>query len=312
MVKYSLYDCITDTYIDICEGSIIKQCKLMGIDNTLLPKMKPNKKRISCIASRYVLASDSNKCFTLVDYDTGKEYICATNESIFIHLNKPYDDNGAKYVYELKSGRQKRASICGKVFYLKGKNFDCVRMKPMKAESKRVYEEIQNRRLQTKIKLRLSHRIYTALLSIGKSKSDKTINMLGCDISYFMKYISLRFTNGMTFDNYGEWHIDHIIPCAKFDLTKQNDILKCFHFTNLQPIWKNNKIAIKYGESNNYIGNMQKSNKDIPIDYYLSNKIMEFAKTPDGEKYSKFITEKIAMDFSMDLVRNGAIFLPPK
>ena len=245
MVKYRLYDCIEDKYIEISEGQVMKKCKLIGIDYTCLSKMKPNAKKVNCIASRYILASDYDRCFTLVDYDTNKEYKCVTNESIFLHLNKPYNDNDAKYVYELKSGRQKRASICGKVFYLKGRNFDCVRIKQMKAKSERVSYELADRRLQTKIKLRLYHRIYTALLSIGKSKSDKTINLLGCDISYFMKYISHRFTNGMTFDNYGEWHIDHIVPCAKFDLTKQSEIIKCFHFTNLQPIWKNNKTAIK-------------------------------------------------------------------
>ena len=38
-------------------------------------------------------------------------------------------------------------------------------------------------------------------------------------------------------DNYGEWHIDHIKPCAKFDLTKLEDQKKCFNYTNLQPLW---------------------------------------------------------------------------
>lgn len=310
MVKYRLYDCITDTYIEIYEGSIVKQCKSIGIDNTWLPKMKPNKKRVSCIASRYVLASDANKCFTLIDYDSNKEYICATNESIFIHFNTPYNDNEAKYVYELKSGRQKMASICGKVFYLKGGNFNYVRMKPMKAESKKVNEEIQNKRLQIKIKLRLSKRIYSAFFEKGLAKKDKTQKLIGCGMDYFIKYISLRFSDGMTFDNYGEWHIDHIIPCSKFDLTNDSDIKKCFHFTNLQPIWKNNKTAIKYGESKNYIGNMQKSNKDIPIDYYFSKKIIQLTEQFEGGKYMPYLTEIDAMNFSMYLVRKGLVLLP--
>jgi desulfoferrodoxin (superoxide reductase-like protein) len=48
-----------------------------------------------------------------------------------------------------------------------------------------------------------------------------------------------QFKLGMNWDNYGRsgWHIDHIKPCASFDLTKKEEQLKCFHYTNLQPLW---------------------------------------------------------------------------
>jgi hypothetical protein len=43
----------------------------------------------------------------------------------------------------------------------------------------------------------------------------------------------------MTWDNYGKkgWHVDYILPCASFDLTKEEEQKKCFHYTNLQPLW---------------------------------------------------------------------------
>jgi len=41
----------------------------------------------------------------------------------------------------------------------------------------------------------------------------------------------------MTWDNYGEWHIDHETPCAAFDLTDPVQQSNCFHYSNLQPLW---------------------------------------------------------------------------
>jgi hypothetical protein len=41
----------------------------------------------------------------------------------------------------------------------------------------------------------------------------------------------------MKWDNYGEWHIDHIKTCASFDLSKSEEQHNCFHYSNLQPLW---------------------------------------------------------------------------
>ena len=64
---------------------------------------------------------------------------------------------------------------------------------------------------------------------------------MGCTIPYLKKYLESQFNEGMTWENHGEngWHIDHIKPCAAFDLTKPEEQKKCFHYTNLQPLWGN-------------------------------------------------------------------------
>ena len=71
----------------------------------------------------------------------------------------------------------------------------------------------------------------------GHSKSDTTISMLGCTIEELWIHLEKKFTKGMTRENHGEWHVDHIKPCASFNLTEPEQQKICFHYTNLQPLW---------------------------------------------------------------------------
>ncbi len=72
----------------------------------------------------------------------------------------------------------------------------------------------------------------------GAKKCAKTIEMLGCSIEDFRIYIESKFDTGMTWQNYGSvWHVDHIMPCAIFDLTKPEHQKRCFHFSNMQPLF---------------------------------------------------------------------------
>ena len=78
-------------------------------------------------------------------------------------------------------------------------------------------------------------RMYKALK--GQKKSKSTEKLVGCLFSELKTCLESKFLEGMNWNNYGEWHIDHILPCASFDLSKKEEQEKCFHYTNLQPLW---------------------------------------------------------------------------
>lgn len=87
----------------------------------------------------------------------------------------------------------------------------------------------------------LRERLYSAI--VGKSKAGSAIQDLGCDLSALMSHLEVQFTKGMTWDNYGQWHIDHIKPLCSFDLTDRIQFLQACHYKNLQPLWaQDNKI----------------------------------------------------------------------
>lgn len=90
------------------------------------------------------------------------------------------------------------------------------------------------------IAIKLRRRIYMALKTQEKIKGSRTIDLLGCSFEDLKGYIETLFREGMTWEKVssGEIQLDHVLPCAFFDLTTREEQEKCFHFTNLQPLWK--------------------------------------------------------------------------
>jgi hypothetical protein len=80
-------------------------------------------------------------------------------------------------------------------------------------------------------------RVSSMMRKLKTNKQASTLDLLGISVEGFVKHLEKKFQKGMTLKNYGDWHIDHIIPCASFDLTKPSEQKKCFHYTNLQPLW---------------------------------------------------------------------------
>ena len=111
-------------------------------------------------------------------------------------------------------------------------------------EHNRNRTERRNRRYHSdpayRILLLCRSRVRLALA--GRDKAASTRGLIGCDIEHLKFHIESQFTNGMTWENQGEWHLDHIQPCASFDLTDPEQQKVCFHYTNLQPLWAEDNL----------------------------------------------------------------------
>ena len=114
--------------------------------------------------------------------------------------------------------------------------------------------------IEFKIKLTLRNMINNKLKIQNEEKINSSINLLGCLVGEFKLHLENQFLPEMNWDNHGNvWEIDHIKPCSLFNLTdlKQQE---CFHYTNMQPLFKTTQIAESFGYKN-HIGNRNKSNK---------------------------------------------------
>lgn len=127
--------------------------------------------------------------------------------------------------YKLKAKKHQE------IFKLKHPNSDVER------HAKYVHSNI-NARLACSLRARIK------IVLKGKYQSESSISLLGCNSHNLKTHLEIQFNDGMSWDNYGRygWHIDHIRPCASFDLTDPEQQKKCFHYTNLQPLWAEDNL----------------------------------------------------------------------
>jgi len=82
------------------------------------------------------------------------------------------------------------------------------------------------------------------LSMIARGKTQRTKELIGCTTTEFRLHLERNMKRGMTWGNYGtHWHVDHILPVASFDHTDPNQIVQCWHWTNLRPLEAKKNLA---------------------------------------------------------------------
>jgi len=93
--------------------------------------------------------------------------------------------------------------------------------------------------IKFKLKGNISNLIYNTFKSTCNGeykKSKRTEEILGCTLEEFTQHLQSQFTEGMTLENHGEWEMDHIVPISS--AKTEEEIYKLNHYSNYQPLWK--------------------------------------------------------------------------
>lgn len=181
----------------------------------------------------------------------------AENKEALLSNSKNYRAENKEIISKQRAEYRKREDVKK---HIQQKNKDYLPIK--KEKIKNLRKESNDFRISEILRSKFNREI----------RRKKYSDFLGCDGDFFKKWIEFQFTSNMNWDNLGNmWHIDHVLPISKFDLTKNEEIKICFHWTNMQPLEK--------------IENISKSNK-LQLHHYFNNLVSVF-------RFNKFNTQFI-------------------
>lgn len=251
--------------------NIMKKCYKCKEEKPLLEFNKNQNKCKNCEKKYYIENKSKidkrNKCYYELNKDRNREYGIQYRK-----LNKDKIANSKKQYYEKnKEKHLERGKIHyneNKEKYAKNKKIYRLINKDKIRESgaiyyqlnkERIIQNVSEYRIKNKDKLREKKKEYVKRRKKNEplfkfkiivrgivcnsfkrrkgayNKTLRTEEILGCSLFEFKEYITSRFSEGMSMDNHGEWHLDHIIPLAT--AKTEEDIIKLNHYTNFQPLW---------------------------------------------------------------------------
>jgi hypothetical protein len=143
---------------------------------------------------------------------------------------KCHGERNKKYLAQNPSAVEKRRLSSQK---FKSTKYERYLVSKAKAQRKRHAERRPTDLLHNAIRSKIHRQL------INGKGGKKTFELLGYTPEQLKRNLEKKFLPGMSWDNYGKWHIDHIIPRAAFNITSFNDIdfKRCWALSNLQPLW---------------------------------------------------------------------------
>jgi hypothetical protein len=129
-------------------------------------------------------------------------------------------------------------------YYIEHREFKLGQSRRWQQENRARYNDRMNRYYKENIPFKLAKTIRNRINKVlsGRRRSAST-ELLGCSFIALRQWLSYQFKPGMTWDNYGKWHVDHVKPLSHFDLTDPEQQRIAFHWTNLQPLWAEENLS---------------------------------------------------------------------
>jgi hypothetical protein len=151
-----------------------------------------------------------------------KEYRKENYEKVTVSKKKYYYDNREKCCERSKDWYEKNKEL------VNIRHTKYIRLRRQTDVEFKIYSNIQNR-------------IYLAIKNYDKNniKKDNTSDIIGCSIQFYKTWLEFQFDTNMNWNNHGTyWHIDHVKPCASFNLLDETEIKQCFSWKNVRPVEK--------------------------------------------------------------------------
>ena len=190
--------------------------------------------------------------------EKNKERVKAKRQEYYALNKEKEKTNNEKWLTENKEYWQEKKAECNKNWIARNKDSWSAKRKTdayHKKENDRKrerYASDQSYRAMAKLRAAM----YQAFKLQGIRKHSRSQTLLGTPINEVRAYLEKMFVGDMNWDNV---HIDHIRPCASFDLSRLEDARECFHYTNLQPLFAKDNLQ----KSSRYNGVYYRNEKEI-------------------------------------------------
>lgn len=224
--------------------------------NKICTKCKVEKEIIEFSADKNTKSGVRSHCKTCLKevYIRNQEKILARQKEIYDSEKKKqyYQDNSEQFTERSKKYHEENKA---KILLTKKINYDPNLKKEYYKKNKTKINRLASNRIAEKRKtdciFRLKHNIASLIRNgikkKGYLKSKRTEEIIGCTIEELLNHLSSMFVEGMSFENHGEWHIDHIIPLVT--AKTEEEVIKLNRYTNLQPLWAKDNL-MKSGKYN--------------------------------------------------------------
>lgn len=161
----------------------------------------------------------------------GEEYRKKNHAILLVKKREEYQRNKARYAASMKAWKEKNPEWERQ---WRDKNKEALRV---------WYRERAAKKRATDPSYRAAASMRSRVWALLKKQGAERIEPLGLTKAALKAHLEPLFLPGMTWENYGKWHVDHIRPCASFDLSTHDQVLECFNLKNLRPLWAKDNIS---------------------------------------------------------------------